>query len=70
MLSGGPAEAQCGRNPRGPARQYAGWDSLNTINLLAVVEEEFGVTVGPDEIPQLTSFAGILALLRERVTPS
>ena len=47
-----------------------GWDSLNTINLLAVVEEEFGVTVGPDEIPQLTSFAGILALLRERVAAS
>ena len=47
-----------------------GWDSLNTINLLAVVEEEFGITVGPEEIAHLTSFAGILALLRERTAAS
>lgn len=47
-----------------------GWDSLNTINLLAVVEEEFGITFGPDAIPSLTSFAGILALLRERAARS
>jgi acyl carrier protein len=46
-----------------------GWDSLKTITLLAVLEEEFGVTVGPDEIPEMTSFGAILALLRGRAAP-
>jgi acyl carrier protein len=32
-----------------------GWDSLAHLRLLMAVEEEFGVSFSPDEIPELDS---------------
>lgn len=32
------------------------WDSLSTVTLTAVVEEEFNVEIDPDVIPELDSF--------------
>jgi acyl carrier protein len=48
-----------------------GWDSIANVTLLAVVEEEFGVEVPPEDIEDLTSFAALLAYLRSgaRATP-
>jgi acyl carrier protein len=33
-----------------------GWDSLATVTLLTVVEEEFGTTIEPEELEHLRSF--------------
>jgi acyl carrier protein len=41
-----------------------GWDSVATVTLLAVVEEEFEVTFKPEEMEYLTSFDLILDTLR------
>jgi acyl carrier protein len=43
------------------------WDSMTTITLLSVVEEEFGVRVPPEDILRFTSYDGVLEYLRERV---
>ena len=32
------------------------WDSLSTVTLVAVVQEEFGIEIDPDVLAQLTSF--------------
>ena len=40
------------------------WDSIATVSLLALIEEEFGVQVRLQE-PSTVSFAGILDMLRK-----
>jgi acyl carrier protein len=42
------------------------WDSIAAINLLAVIEEEFGVNIDPADLPNLVSFDRILEYLREK----
>jgi acyl carrier protein len=32
------------------------WDSLTTVTLTAVVQEEFGLEIDPDVLPRLDSF--------------
>lgn len=32
------------------------WDSLSAVTLAAVIEEEFGVAIDPDELAQMNSF--------------
>lgn len=39
----------------------AGWDSVANVTLLAVFEEEFGITVAVDDLEHLDSFAAMLA---------
>ena len=39
------------------------WDSLQQINVVVTLEEEFGIRFSDDELPQLTSYEGILAVL-------
>jgi acyl carrier protein len=46
--------------------QVESWDSLNILNLLMAVEEEFGISLSPEEAGQLTSVAGIVALVRSK----
>jgi len=41
------------------------WDSMATVTLLALLEEEFGISVPPEEIDRLISFDLILHYLRE-----
>ncbi len=41
---------------RATADRISKWDSLATVNLAAVVEEEFGIRFAPQEIERLTSF--------------
>lgn len=41
------------------------WDSVATVTLLAVVEEEFGISLDIKELAKFDSFEGILSLLRE-----
>ena len=35
------------------------WDSLTTLTLLTVIEEEFSVQLDEDEVAKLTSFASV-----------
>ncbi len=46
----------------------AAWDSVATITLLSLVEEEFGVSFEPEDLARQTSFAKILADLEARDT--
>jgi acyl carrier protein len=40
------------------------WDSVAGVTLLAVVEEEFGVTIDSSDISNFSSYDGILQYLR------
>jgi acyl carrier protein len=40
------------------------WDSLSTVTLAAVVQEEFNVEIEPDLVPELTSFTAFERYLR------
>lgn len=46
------------------------WDSLNTAVLMAVVEEDFGIEVGLNELDEFVSFESILGLLERRSSVS
>jgi len=46
------------------------WDSLASINLIAVIQEEFAVEIKPEEYESITSFDLILDLLKRNVTGS
>lgn len=42
------------------------WDSMNIINLLVTLEQEFGVNISPDEAVKFLSVANIVTLLKEK----
>ena len=46
--------------PGARTETVAGWDSVANVTLLVVVEEEFGITVAPEDIEHLDSFAALL----------
>ena len=43
------------------------WDSLATVTLVALMEEEFGQNFVPEELEQLISFELILEILRGKL---
>jgi acyl carrier protein len=46
----------------------ASWDSLAGITLLSLIEEEFGISISPDDAAGMVSFELILDYLR-RLSP-
>jgi acyl carrier protein len=44
----------------------AEWDSVQHLNLILALEEEFGIQFEPEEIEQMGSIEGILAVLDGR----
>jgi acyl carrier protein len=46
------------------------WDSLSLVTLVAVVQEEFGVEILEEELPNLVSFAAFRAYLEGLRTPA
>lgn len=42
------------------------WDSLATVTLVAVLEEEFGIEVPVDELPNLTSFEQVVEVVQRQ----
>lgn len=42
------------------------WDSLNQINLISALEQEFGVTLPTEALSSYQSISGLRALLVER----
>lgn len=41
---------------RASSASVATWDSLATVTLVSLIEEEFGVTISPDEYEYIVSF--------------
>lgn len=42
------------------------WDSLASVTLLTVIEEEFAITLEPEQLERLRSFDEFLRYLEER----
>jgi|HubBroStandDraft_6_1064221.scaffolds.fasta_scaffold2135489_2 acyl carrier protein len=42
----------------------ASWDSLAGITLISLIEEEFSISISPDDVPGLVSFELILDYLQ------
>jgi acyl carrier protein len=42
--------------PTATIKSVEGWDSLATVTLMTVVEEEFGTMIEPEELAELRSF--------------
>jgi acyl carrier protein len=42
-----------------------GWDSVATVTLMSVIEEEFEIEIDPENIEALLSFDSALSLVRE-----
>ena len=42
----------------------SGWDSVAGVTLIAVVEEEFGISIEVDDLSALTSYEGYLKYLQ------
>ena len=47
------------------ATSVASWDSVATVTLIAVVEDEFGISIEIQDPAQFDSFQGILNYLRK-----
>jgi acyl carrier protein len=47
--------------PQATPDSVAGWDSVATVTLLAVIEEEFGIMMDIDDLAKIESFEGILS---------
>jgi acyl carrier protein len=44
----------------------ATWDSLNHMNIILATEEQFGIIFDDEEMLRLTSYASLLAALKNR----
>jgi acyl carrier protein len=44
------------------------WDSLATVTLIAVVEEEFGIQIELERVPELRSFSAFLNYIQEEAS--
>jgi len=51
------------------ADETAAWDSLGGVTLAAVVQEEFGIEIEPDVLPDLDSYRALREYLG-RVNPA
>ena len=42
------------------------WDSMGMLSLVVELESEFGISIEPEEIAELTSFKNIIELLKKK----
>jgi acyl carrier protein len=52
--------------PRASVASVPKWDSLAVVTLVALVEEEFGVSVEPDDLDEFVSFELIRDYLQRK----
>ena len=50
--------------PRASMSSVGSWDSLASINLVTVIEEEFGIQIEAEQLGEMASFEMILELLK------
>lgn len=46
--------------------EHGTWDSLSLVTLAAVVQQEFGVEIAPEELAKLDSFSAFSAYLERQ----
>jgi len=46
-----------------------GWDSLAVVSLIAMVDEQFGITLSPKDIAKAGSVADLVGLLGDKIAP-
>lgn len=44
-----------------------GWDSLGTLSLFTLIEEEFNIQLGLDLIPTTKSYQSLITLITEKI---
>jgi putative acyl carrier protein len=47
------------------ANTEANWDSMKHIEIIMTLEEEFGISFAPEDIPQLKSLSKIIEKVKE-----
>jgi len=52
--------------PRAGITSVAAWDSLATVTLVSVVEEEFGVAITPEDYDYMVSFELVRECLKDK----
>jgi acyl carrier protein len=52
--------------PHASAGASSNWDSVTTVSLIAVIEDEFGIAIEIDELSSFDSFHGVLQYLKRR----
>ncbi len=55
--------------PAATPASVPGWDSLASLTLLAVIEEEFGMPIDPGELDQLQSYEDVRVYLDRHLGP-
>lgn len=50
--------------PRASAIAASNWDSVTIVSLVAVIEDEFGISIEIDDLSEFDSFQGILRYLK------
>jgi acyl carrier protein len=55
--------------PRAAVTRLRAWDSMATVTLVALIEEEFGVSVDPDDVEDFVSFEFIRDYLQRKLEP-
>jgi len=48
----------------------AAWDSIATVTLVSLIEEEFGIGVEPEAFDRLVSFSSVLSYVEELTASS
>ncbi len=56
--------------PRSCAEEIPGWDSVQHLNLVLALEDEFGVRFDPEEIDEMKTVGQIVALLEGKLSRS
>lgn len=46
---------------------FDSWDSIAHLNLVVALEDEFSVTITPDDFDRMDSIAAVAELVRERI---
>ena len=58
-------ELTVGEIAQATATTVRSWDSVATVSLIAVIEEEFGIAIDTEALSNFDSFQGILGYLRD-----
>lgn len=53
-------------NENSSTQTLENWDSLNHMNIVFAIEEEFGITFDDEELMQLTSIQKIIEAVKKR----
>lgn len=53
--------------PDAPFKEFEGWDSIQQLNFVLALEQEFGLQFEPDEMEQMTDCARTAALVGEKL---